>query len=111
MADRRPVWLVRLDKVRPAVLLTRASVAAGWPNVTVAPISSTRWGLRSEVVVGPDVGIDHDSVIQCDAVLTVGRDRLLRQVGALDDRHERALRTALLHAYDLPTDGDDGWDG
>ena len=55
-----PIWLARLDKTRPVVVLTRDEVRAVRQLVTVAPITSTARGLRSEVVVGQRNGLDHD---------------------------------------------------
>ena len=102
----REVWLARLDKTRPAVVLTRPWISSGWPSVTLAPITSTRLGLVSEVVVGPEVGVDRESTVQCDAVTTVPRDRLLRRLGVLGTSHERLLRRALLDAWDLEPEDD-----
>lgn len=47
-----PIWLARLDTTRPVLVLTREEVRAVRQLVTVAPITSTVRGLRSEVLVG-----------------------------------------------------------
>ena len=49
----REICLVRLDKTRPAVVLTREAARAAMTKVTIAPITSTIKGLSSEVPVGP----------------------------------------------------------
>lgn len=52
----RPIHMARVDKLRPVVILTREIVRPSRSRVTVAPISSTVWGLASEVEVGPGNG-------------------------------------------------------
>ena len=66
----RAICLVRLDKTRPAVVLTRAAARGARTKVTVAPITSTIKGLSSEVLVGPANGLDHDCAISLDNVLS-----------------------------------------
>ncbi|MCL2090775.1 MAG: type II toxin-antitoxin system PemK/MazF family toxin [Micrococcales bacterium] len=97
----RPVYLVEMDKVRPAVVLTRAIVRPRLRNLTIAPITSTVRGLSTEVPVGPANGLDHDSVISCDNVTTVPATTLRRAIGYLLPDQERALARALVLAFDL----------
>jgi mRNA interferase MazF len=59
----RPIHLVRLDKTRPALILTREVVRPHLARVTVAPITSRIRGLTVELPVGPSNGFDHDSVL------------------------------------------------
>ncbi len=96
-----PIWLARLDKTRPVLVLTREEVRAVRRFVTVAPITSTVRGLRSEVLVGPRNGLDHDSAVNLDSIATVPRDALLRPVGALLDAQERDLTRAFHESFDL----------
>ena len=97
----REICLVRLDKTRPALVLTRETARAAMTKVTVAPITSTIKGLSSEVRVGPDNGLDHDCVVSLDDVLTVPTDRLGRIVGYLSDGQEALLARAVVMAYNL----------
>ena len=97
----REICLVRLDKTRPALVLTRKAARAAMTKVTVAPITSTIKGLSSEVRVGPDNGLDHDCVVSLDNVLTVPTDSLGRIVGYLSDGQEALLARAVVMAYDL----------
>ena len=97
----REICLVRLDKTRPALVLTRAAARAAMTKVTVAPITSTIKGLSSEVRLGPDNGLDHDCVVSLDNVLTVPTDSLGRIVGYLSDGQEAQLARAVVMAYDL----------
>lgn len=97
----RPIVLARLDKTRPAVLLTRESAAGAMSYVTVAPITSTVRGLAVEVPVGPRNGLDHHSVVSCDNIQTILATDVGRQVGTLFDADEAALAQALADAFDL----------
>jgi mRNA interferase MazF len=96
-----PIWLARLDKTRPVLLLTREEVRAVRSLVTVAPITSTIRGLRSEVLVGPRNGLDHESAVNLDLIATVPRESLMRSIGALLDEQESDLTRAFHEAFDL----------
>lgn len=96
-----PIWLARLDKTRPVLVLTREQVRAVRSLVTVAPITSTVRGLRSEVAVGPDNGLERDSVINLDLIATVPRSALVRPLGALLEHQENDLTRAFHEAFDL----------
>ena len=97
----REICLVRLDKTRPAVVLTRKAARAAMTKVTVAPITSTIRGLSSEVPVGRTNGLDHDGVISLDNVVTVPSKLLGRTVGFLTYAQEAELARAVVLAYDL----------
>ena len=97
----REICLVRLDKTRPVLVLTREAARAAMTKVTVAPITATIKGLSSEVRLGADNGLDHDCVVSLDNVLTVPTDSLGRIVGYLSDEQEAQLARAVVMAYDL----------
>jgi mRNA interferase MazF len=78
---RAEVWLARLDKVRPIVVLTRDPLGALLRAVIAAPVTSTIRGLSTEVPVGPDEGIRLESVVNLDNVQLVARSRLVKRVG------------------------------
>lgn len=99
-----PIWLARLDKTRPVLVLTREEVRAVRALVTVAPITSTVRGLRSEVTVGPANGLEHESAINLDLITTVPRSALVRPLGALLDHQENDLTRAFHEAFDLLAD-------
>lgn len=52
----REICSVRLDKTRPALVLTRQAARGAMTKVTVAPITPTIKGLSSEVLVGRATG-------------------------------------------------------
>ena len=96
-----PIWLARLDKTRPVLVLTREEVRAVRRLVTVAPITSTARGLSSEVSVGRRNGLEHDSAVNLDSITTIPREALVRPVGALLQEQEDALTRAFHAAFDL----------
>lgn len=97
----RPIQLAQLDKVRPVVVLTREEVRPYVNGVTVAPITSTRRGLSTEVEVGPQNGLDHVSIVNCDAITTVPVGQMGRVIGYLLPLQELALSGAIAAAFDL----------
>jgi mRNA interferase MazF len=97
----RPIHLAQLDKTRPVLILTREAVRPYLARLTVAPITSTVRGLSTEVPVGPANGLDHDSVVSCDNVVTIPKSALGRHLGYLLPRQEPTLTEAILAAYDL----------
>lgn len=82
-------------------MLTREGVRPYLNSITVAPITSTRRGLSTEVEVGPQNGLDHISIVSCDAITTVPTAQLGRVVGYLLPHQEPALSAAIAAAFDL----------
>jgi mRNA interferase MazF len=97
----RPIHLARLDKTRPALVLTRARVRQSRQWVTVAPVTATARGLTTEVSVGPPNGLDRQSVVSLDNIITIPVSDLGRQVGYLLPEQEVALTEAIHAAFDL----------
>ena len=97
----RAIHLAQLDKLRPVVILTRDTVLPFLQRVTVAPITSTRKGLSTEVTVGTLNGLDHSSVIDCDNISTISSDEVGVHLGFLLDSQELELTAAIHAAFDL----------
>ena len=98
----RPIHLARLDKTRPVLVLTREAVRPHLSRVTVAPITTTVRGLSTEVPVGVANGLDRDSVVSCDNIVTVPTNSLGRHIGYLFATDEPTLAEAIRAAFDLP---------
>lgn len=85
MSDPAPhrgeVWLARLDKVRPFVVITRDPMGGLLHAVIGAPVTSTIRGLSTEVRVGPEDGVRLESVANLDNLQLVARSRLVRRIG------------------------------
>lgn len=97
----RTIALARLDKRRPALILTRQPKIHLLTWISIAPITSTIRGITSEVPVGRRNGLDHDSVVSCDNITTVRMDALGDTIGLLFDDQEPALARAISDAFDL----------
>jgi mRNA interferase MazF len=97
----RPIHVVRLDKARPVLVLTRELVRPHMNTVTVAPITRTIRGLSTEVAVGPANGLNERGVVACDHVTTIPTTALGPQVGRLLDEQETTLAEAIRAAFDL----------
>jgi mRNA interferase MazF len=95
---RGDIWMYdfsRPDKRRPVVVLTRPEVIGLLHTVMVAPITSSIRGAPSEVIVGVDEGLKHDSAVNLDHVQTVEKSRLKRFVGRLSPQQMNAVCRAL----------------
>ena len=75
-------------------------------RVLCAPINTSGVGLSTEVQVGVDEGLKHDSVINCDQITRLEKSMLTDYVGALSLAKLKELRTALLVAFDMDDDLD-----
>lgn len=95
---RGEIWSYRFkqpDKRRPVLVLTRPEVIPLLHTVMVAPVTSTRRGAPSEVNVGVDEGLKHDSAVNLDHVQTVEQDRLVGFVGTLSPAKMQQVCRAL----------------
>lgn len=97
----RTIASVQLDERRPALIMTRQSQLHLLAWVTVAPVTSTIRGIASEVPVGVRKGLDHDSVVSCDNLITVRISAVGDTIGLLFDDQEPALARAISDAFDL----------
>ena len=95
---RGEIWTYRFkapDKRRPVLVLTRPEVIGLLHTVMVAPVTSTRRGAPSEVEVGVDEGLRHESAVNLDHVQTVEQERLVGFVGALSEAKMQQVCRAL----------------
>jgi mRNA interferase MazF len=75
-------------------------------RVLCAPINTSGVGLSTEVQVGVNEGLKHDSVINCDQITRLEKNMLTDYIGVLSQTKIKQLRTALLVALDLDDDPD-----
>jgi mRNA interferase MazF len=97
----RPIHIAELDKRRPVLVLTRELVRPAMTRVTVAPITTRRRGLATEVQVGPDNGLSEAGVVSCDTIVTIPAASLGRVAGYLLPSQEPLLTEAIMAAFDL----------
>ncbi len=75
-------------------------------RVLCAPINTSGVGLSTEVQVGVDEGLKHDSVVNCDQITRLEKSMLTDYIGALSPPKLKQLRTALVVAFDIDADPD-----
>lgn len=97
----RAIHWARLDKPRPALVLTRGLMVGRMSTVTIAPITSTIHGIATEVLVGRRNGLEQDCAVKCDQIVTIPLNRLNEQCGWLLEAQEIALHEAIQAAFDL----------
>ena len=100
--NRGEVWLAQVGhKRRPVLGLTRTKVLDVRSLVTVAEISSSARGLAAEVEIDhAAVGLDRESVINCDGLHTVAQSALTTLVGEVDHATLGRVCSALSYALD-----------
>ena len=84
---RGSIWMYNFkkpDKLRPVLILSRQDVIGLIDTVIVAPITKTIYGVPSEVTVGIDEGLKHDSAVNLDHIQTVSASKLNRYIGSLN---------------------------
>jgi mRNA interferase MazF len=77
------------------VVSRQALVDSRFSTVVCAPVYSRRDGLATQVEVGLEEGLKHESSVHCDALVSVPKSLLTDFVGTLDGRGRRALDIAL----------------
>jgi mRNA interferase MazF len=97
----RPIHWASLDKRRPVLVLTRGLMVGQMSTVTVAPITTTVHGIATEVLVNRRNGLDQESAVKCDQILSIALERLHERCGWLFEDQEFALREAIQAAFDL----------
>lgn len=68
-----------------------------------APVYSVHHGLSTQVPVGPDEGLRHDSSIHCDELVSLPKSMLTNFVGSLAQEKTAELNQALLAALGIVT--------
>jgi mRNA interferase MazF len=99
--NRSEIWLYFFgvpDKRRPVLVLSRQRAISLLRTVLVAPITSAAHGAPSEVQVGTNEGLKHESVVNLDQVQTVDQAKLQHFVGTVGPAKMTAVCRALLIA-------------
>ncbi|HEX9984509.1 MAG TPA: type II toxin-antitoxin system PemK/MazF family toxin [Thermoanaerobaculia bacterium] len=90
-------------KSRVFVIVSRqAVIESRFSSVICAPVYSANHGLSSQVAVGIDEGLKHDSAIHCDELVSLPKTVLTDYVGTLAHEKVAELNRALVAALDIP---------
>ncbi len=99
--NRGEIWLYTFgtpDKRRPVLVLSRQRAIDLLRTILVAPITSAAHGAPSEVQLGIEEGLKHDSVVNLDQVQTVDQKKLHHFVGTVGPEKMDAVCRALMIA-------------
>ena len=83
------------------VLSRQALVESRFSTVVCAPVYTRRDGLATQVEIGPDEGLKHESSVHCDALVSLPKVVLTDFVASLRPARLRELDQALRVALGL----------
>jgi mRNA interferase MazF len=83
------------------VISRQTSIDSSFSTVTCAPIYS-RWDeISTQVPLGIESGMKHDSAIHCDELISIPKSMLTNYVGSLSNHQIGELNAALKIALDI----------
>ena len=85
-----------------AVIGRQAVIDSRFSTVVCAPVYSVHDGLSSQVAVGVEEGLKHESSIHCDELVSLPKTMLTHYIGMLSGNKITELNYALQVALDLP---------
>ena len=89
-------------KFRVFVIVSRqALIDSRYSTVICAPVYTVHDGLASQVAIGVDEGLKHESSIHCDGLVSLLKSVLTNYIGALPPDKLADLDYALRVALDL----------
>jgi mRNA interferase MazF len=97
---RRPTGDPKRSRVF-VVVSRQTLIDSGFSTVVCAPVFTRRDGLATQVDVGPEEGLKHDSSLHCDALVSIPKVLLTDYVASLKPDRVRALDRALRVALAL----------
>jgi len=95
---RGEVWLAKMDKLRPAVVVHRDFAGRMLNAILVAPLTTTIRDVPTAVRLGPADGIDRDCVAAMDNLTLLRKSRLVERLGSLSEERMEQLCAALMVA-------------
>lgn len=89
-------------KFRVFVVVSRqAVIESRFSTVVCAPVYSVHDGLSTQVLVGIEEGLKHDSSIHCDELVSLPKSMLTNYIGTLSPQKIRAINQSLRIALDI----------
>jgi len=87
---------------RVFVIVSRqALIDSKFSTVMCAPVYTSYNGISTQVSVGSEEGLKHNSCIYCDEIISIPKSYLTDYVGALPDNKIKELNTAIAIALDI----------
>ena len=84
-----------------AVASRQAAIDSRFATVICVPVYSARHGLTTQVPIGIDEGLKHESSLHCDELVSLSKTRLTAFVGSLSPSKVRDLDRALVAALGI----------
>ena len=84
-----------------AVVSRQVLIESRFSTVMCAPLYSTHDGLSTQVLVGVEEGLKHESSIHCDELVSLPKSALTNYVGTLSVAKIELLNQALRIALDV----------
>ena len=89
-------------KYRVFVIVSRQIlIDSRFSTVICAPVYTVYDGLSTQVRVGIDEGLEHDSAIHCDELVSLPKSMLTNYIGSLSSQKQQQLESALKIALQL----------
>lgn len=102
MIERGDIWDADLGSVvRPVLVVTRETAIPILNSVVCVAVTKTLRGHLAEVELTREHGVDEPSAANCDWLMTLAKERLIRRRGSLDPVTIRRLGAALVIALGL----------
>jgi mRNA interferase MazF len=101
---RGEVWWANLPRPvgrRPVLLLSRDSMPAARPEITVAYITTNIRNLPVEVLLGSTDGFRQPCVVNLDSINTIPKGALAKRICTLSAARMVEVRDAVVEALDL----------
>jgi mRNA interferase MazF len=90
-------------KQRVFVVVSRSVlIESRFSTVICAPVYSTHDGLSTQVLIGIEEGLKHESSIHCDELVSLPKTMLTNYMGSLSPKKTDMLDKALRIALDIP---------
>lgn len=83
------------------VVSRQVLIDSRFSTVVCAPVYSSHIGLSTQILIGTDEGLKHESSIHCDELVSLHKSALTNYIGALGSEKLRALDKALRIALDI----------
>jgi len=84
-----------------AVVSRQALIESKFSTVMCAPVYGSYLGISTQVPVGTDEGMKHNSCIYCDEIISIPKSSISDYVGTLSDNKVEELNRALAIALDI----------
>jgi len=83
-------------KQRVYLVISRQEfIDTAFSTVICAPVYSKYYDLMTQVEIGADEGLKHDSAIYCDALVSIPKSMLTDYIGNLSNEKMKAVNAAL----------------